>query len=255
MADLVLTEEIEGILVVRINRADKKNALTQDMYKILADSIERVENEDALRVLLITGVETSFTAGNDLNDFLSAPLDEEESQVFRFLHTIAATRIPIVAAVNGIAVGVGVTMLLHCDLVYACQSAQLTMPFVNLALVPEAASSLLLPRLVGHQRAAELLMLGESFTPEKGVEIGLINEITRDEDLFQTAFRKAKALAAKPPESLRLTKALLKGDSAKTLAQMSKESKLFKARLASPEAKEAMSAIMEKRQPDFSKFS
>ncbi|MCW9033712.1 MAG: enoyl-CoA hydratase [Rhodospirillales bacterium] len=255
MTDLVLTEEIDGVLVVRINRADKKNAFTQDMYKVLCDSIERVENEDALKVVLFTGTETSFTAGNDLNDFLNTPPTQGESQVFRFLKKLATAEVPLVAAVNGIAVGVGVTMLLHCDLVYASQSAKLTMPFVNLALVPEAASSLILPRLTGYQQAAELLMLGEPFGPEKGVEIGLINGITSEEELFETALGKAKALAMKPPASLRLTKALLKGDTTEVLERMEKESKLFGERLASPEAKEAMSAILEKRAPDFSKFN
>jgi enoyl-CoA hydratase/carnithine racemase len=254
MSSFVVTEEKNGVLVMIINRADKKNALTQEMYTALADGIERVEAEPSLRAVLITGVDGSFTSGNDLNDFLNQPPQGEESPVHRFLRKIATTKVPLVAAVNGVAVGVGVTMLLHCDLVYAAKSAKLMLPFVNLALVPEAASSLILPRIAGYQKAAELLMLGDPFTPEQGFDAGFINAVCEDEDLLAHATAKAEALAAKPPESLRLTKSLLKGDLSDVSTRMSEEGKIFGERLASGEAREAMTAVMEKRAPDFSKF-
>jgi len=256
MSAHIQTEEKNGVLVMTINRPDKKNALTQDMYTALADGIERVETDPALRVVLITGVESSYTSGNDLNDFLSnPPSGDEERPVNRFLRKIATATVPLVAAVNGVAVGVGVTMLLHCDLVYAAKSAKLMMPFVNLALVPEAASSLILPRIAGYQKAAELLMMGDPFTPEKGQEAGFINDVCEDGEVLKVALAKAEALAAKPPESLRLTKVLLKGDLSDVIERMDEEGRVFGERLASGEAREAMTAVMEKRAPDFSKFS
>ena len=255
MSAHIKAEANNGVLVVTINRPDKKNALTQAMYAGLSDAIERVEADPELRVVLITGVEGSFTAGNDLNDFLNSPPQGEESPVHRFLRKIATAKVPLVAAVNGVAVGVGVTMLLHCDLVYVAKSAKLMLPFVNLALVPEAASSLLLPRVAGYQRAAELLMMGDPFTPEQGRDAGFVNAVCEDDAVLSVALAKAQALAAKPPEALRLTKALMKGDPSDALERMGKEGKIFAERLASAEAREAMTAVMEKRVPDFSKFN
>lgn len=245
----------DGIQKLTLNRADKKNALTQEMYGILADSLNDAETNKDIRVTIITGSADSFTSGNDIMDFLQNPAQDENSPVIRFLHALANIRKPLIAAVNGLAVGVGTTMLLHCDLVFVSESATFSLPFVNLALVPEAASSLLLPKMLGHQRAAELLMLGETFTPKKALELGFINDIVAPSKLEEVALAAATKLAAKAPEALRLTKSLMKGDTDVILKQMQTEGEAFATRLTSPEAREAMQAFMERRLPDFSKFS
>jgi enoyl-CoA hydratase/carnithine racemase len=170
------------------------------------------------------------------------------------LHALAEIRKPLIAAVNGIAVGVGTTMLMHCDLVYAADNAKFSLPFVNLALVPEAASSYLMPKLMGHQRAAELLMLGEAFDAQKAWNYGIVNQVVASSDLAIIANEAASKLAAKAPEALRLAKDLLKGDAEQVRKQMDAEGQIFQTRLVSPEAREAMQAFMERRQPDFSKF-
>jgi len=255
MSEFVVVTVEDGIQKLTINRADKKNALTQDMYAVLADSLNDAENNADIRVSVITGTADSFTSGNDLMDFLQNPSQDEEKPVIRFLHALANIRKPLIAAVNGLAVGVGTTMLLHCDLVYASAKASFSLPFVNLALVPEAASSLLLPKMLGHQRAAELLMLGDTFSPEKALNLGIVNEVVSADKLEQTAMDAAKKLASKAPEALRLTKSLMKGDTKAILSQMEAEGEIFGTRLTSPEAREAMQAFMERRLPDFSKFS
>jgi len=255
MSELITITTEDGIQTLTIDRADKKNALTQDMYAVLADSLTAAETNPAIRVSIITGTADSFTSGNDLMDFLQNPAQDDSSPVIRFLYALANIRKPLIAAVNGLAVGIGVTMLLHCDLVYASSDASFSLPFVNLALVPEAASSLLLPKMLGHQRAAELLLLGEKFSPEKAMAYGLVNEVASAGNLHSTAFAAARKLAAKAPEALRLTKGLMKGDTNAILAQMKTEGDVFQSRLTSPEAREAMMAFMEKRAPDFSEFS
>jgi enoyl-CoA hydratase/carnithine racemase len=253
--DEILTETRDGILRIEINRPDKKNALTAAMYQAMADAIRLGEADSKVRVVLIHGKTDLFTAGNDLQDFLDNPPRDENRPVFQFLHGISRAQKPIVAAVAGPAVGVGTTMLLHCDLVYAAPNARLQLPFVNLGLVPEAASSLLLPALIGYQRAAELLLLGEPFTAQKAKEIGLVTDVVPEDQLFDTAIAQAKKLAAKPAASLRLTKRLMKqGQMAAVAQQIKLESAQFGERLSSPEAKEAFSAFLEKRKPDFSKF-
>ncbi|OUR75714.1 enoyl-CoA hydratase [Alphaproteobacteria bacterium 46_93_T64] len=255
MSEQVIVSVENGIQKLTINRAEKKNALTQDMYAILADSLVNAETNPDIRVSVITGTADSFTSGNDLMDFLQNPAQDEKTPVIRFLNALAIIRKPLVAAVNGLAVGVGTTMLLHCDLVYASENASFTLPFVNLALVPEAASSYLLPKMLGHQRAAELLLLGEKFDAEKALRYGIVNEIVSAEDLEKTAMGAAEKLAAKAPEALRLAKSLMKGDGDKVLEQMKEEGEIFQSRLVSPEAREAMTAFMERRTPDFTKFS
>lgn len=253
--DQILTEKRDGILRIEINRPDKKNALTAAMYQAMADAIKSAEADNKVRVVLIHGKADLFTAGNDLQDFLDNPPRDENRPVFQFLYGISQAQKPIVAAVAGPAVGVGTTMLLHCDLVYAAPNARLQLPFVNLALVPEAGSSLLLPALMGYQRAAELLLLGEPFTAQKAKEIGLVTEVVPEDQLFDTAMAQAKKLAAKPAASLRLTKRLMKqGQMAAVAQQIKLESTHFGERLNSPEAKEAFSAFLEKRKPDFSRF-
>ena len=251
----IITESRDGILRIEINRPDKKNALTAAMYQAMADAIKLAETDSKVRVVLIHGKSDLFTAGNDLQDFLDNPPRDDNRPVFQFLYGISQAQKPIVAAVAGAAVGIGTTMLLHCDLVYAAPNARLQLPFVNLGLVPEAASSLLLPALLGYQRAAELLLLGEPFTAQKAKEIGLVTEVVPESDLFDTAMAQAKKLAGKPAASLRLSKKLMKQGQMAAVAQRIKlESDHFGERLASPEAKEAFSAFLEKRKPDFSQF-
>ncbi len=251
----IRTESRDGVLCIEIDRPEKKNALTAAMYQGMADAIKSAEADAKVRVVLIHGKPDVFTAGNDLQDFLDNPPRDDARPVFQFLYGISRAQKPIVAAVAGVAVGIGTTMLLHCDLVYAAPNARLQLPFVNLGLVPEAASSLLLPALVGYQRAAELLMLGEPFDAHKAREIGLITDVVPADRLFDTAMAQARKLVEKPAASLRLTKQLLKQAQAEAVAQRIKlESDHFGVRLASPEAKEAFSAFLEKRKPNFSAF-
>ncbi len=242
----------EGVLRIGINRPDKKNALTAAMYQDLADTFREAGNDPQVRVVLLHGSKDCFTSGNDLQDFLQAPPTNCNSPVFSFLTALCEFEKPLVAAVNGFAVGIGTTLLLHCDLVYAGENARFQLPFINLGLCPEAASSLLLPRLVGHQKAAELLMLGEPFDARKGGEIGLVNAILPEEQLLSHAIARAQNLAEKPPEALRLTKSLLKTSPSRAVADvLATEAEQFLHLLKQPEAKEAITAFLEKRAPDF----
>ena len=240
---------------IRMNRPEKKNALTSAMYAAFAEAIVAAERDAAVRVLLVDGAGDAFTAGNDLQDFLANPPHDGNRPVLGFLDLFAHASKPIVAAVHGVAVGVGTTMLAHCDLVYAAEGTRFSMPFVNLGLCPENASSFLLPAIAGYQRAAELLMLGEPFDAAKAREIGLVNAVVPLAALADTATAAAQKLAAKPPASLRLTKQLMKRGWLREIdAALAAESKAFQDRLASPEAKEAFTAFFEKRAADFSKF-
>ncbi|MCX7173416.1 MAG: enoyl-CoA hydratase [Proteobacteria bacterium] len=255
---LIVTEIKDGILRVEIRRPDKKNALTGPMYAVLADAFEAAERDPRVRVVLIHGQPGMFTAGNDLADFLEHPPinDDPPPPVFRFLEAFRTLTKPFVAAVSGAAVGIGTTMLLHCDLVYAGESAKFQLPFVNLGLCPEAASSLLLPALAGHARAAEILLLGEPFGAAKAVEIGLVNAVLPEASVLDHAMAQARKLAAQPAASVRLTKQLMKHAQATLVEQtMREEGRHFKARLISPESKEAFTAFFEKRKPDFSRFN
>lgn len=261
MTDHVLVTVEDGVQIVTMNRPDKKNALTAEMYKVLADAIEIADADPKIRVTLYTGSGGSFTAGNDLGDFAKAgttPVDEqpkEKPHVSRFLENLANAQKPIVAAVNGLAVGVGVTMLLHCDLVYASTSATFQMPFVNLGLVPEAGSTFLLQRQIGIQKAADLFLTGKKLGAEKAEAIGLIAEVFPDNELPVEALARAKALAAKAPNAVRATKALLKDNDRPRVGEAREaEARVFGAQLRSDEVKEAISAFFEKRAPDFSKF-
>ncbi len=239
---------------LRLNRPEKKNALTVAMYEALTDAFIKADRDPQVRDIAITGTGDAFTSGNDLGDFLESPLVGEESPVGRFLAALSQAAKPVVAGVNGLAVGIGVTMLLHCDLVYAAERAVFQMPFVNHGLVPEAASSLLLPRLAGHQRAAQLLLLGDRFDAAAAQQVGLVNHIC-PMDLLKAELKKTCAvLADKPPAALRLTKALLKGNANAILERLSEEREIFARQLQSPEAREAMQAFVEKRRPDFSRF-
>lgn len=245
----------EGILHIQMNRPEKKNALTRAMYETMADAILGADQDGATRVILLTGTADCFTSGNDLADFIAVQQEGGIKPLNSFLPAISQAKKPVIAAVNGVAIGIGTTMLLHCDLVYAGTKARFQLPFVNLGLCPELGSSFLLPRLVGHQRAAELLLLGEPFGVETAREFGLVNAVCSEETLFETAFRKARQLAAQPPASVRLTKALLKRPVEAAVSQtIQEELKLFVELLKSPAAAEAFQAFLEKRKPDFSRF-
>lgn len=254
MSEHIKSTVSDGILTLTIARPEKKNALTVAMYAALADAITGADEDPSVRVILITGSADSFTAGNDLKDFLENPPVDPSSPVFQFMHAIAGAKKPVVAAVNGLAIGIGTTMLLHCDLVYAVNTARFQLPFVNLGLVPELGSSLILPALAGRTRAAELLMFGNPFDATTAKDINLINASCAADDLLPMAQKAAADLATKPPAALRKTKALLNGDLKTVRERIDAEAKVFGEQLNSDEVKEAIDAFFEKRAPDFSKF-
>ena len=245
-----------GIATIAFARPDKKNAITADMYARMADGLEAAAADAAVRVVLIAGSAECFTAGNDLQDFLANPPSGDASPVFRFLRALAACPKPVVAAPCGPVVGVGTTMLLHCDLIYAGDNARFSVPFAQLGLCPEAASSLLLPAIAGWQRAAEKLLLGEPFGAEEAREMGLVNRVLPAAEATAFAHAQAVKLAQLPPSSLRATKRLMKSAMGGALAsQMAAEGEAFRSLLRAPEAREAFTAFFEKRRPDFSRFS
>ena len=253
--DFVDVQVEEKILRIKFNRPDKKNAITRDMYAAMADAIQASNRDAAVRVITIEGTEGCFTSGNDLMDFVRDPEVGEQSSVERFIQAVLVAEKPIVAAVTGLATGIGTTMLLHCDLVYASEEASFVMPFVNLALVPEFGSSMVLPQLVGHRRAAAMLMLGKPFSPEHAQAVGIVNDVVSPDQVIEVALANAKALATRPPEALRSTKKLMKQFQAESLAHhINVEGKQFAQALSSLEAQEAFTAFMEKREPDFSQF-
>lgn len=232
----------------------KKNALSRAMYLTLCAAMNEAAAASDVNVLVLQGADGVYTSGNDVADF-NAPATDEKPAAVQFIETIAQFPKPIVAQVEGLAVGVGCTMLLHCDLVYAAEGARLQLPFVNLGLVPEAASSYLLPRLVGAARAAELLMLGEMFSASVAREYGIVTTVLPAEDLASHVKTRAEALAAKPPAALRQTKALLRSlPAGGVLGRMAEENEIFKACVAGPEFAEAYAAFRDKRAPDFSKL-
>jgi len=253
MSDILVHTEA-GVMTLTLNRVDKKNSITAAMYSTLADALDQAKADAAVRVVLLQGDATVFSAGNDIGDFLHKPPAGQDSPVFRFLHGIAAFPKPIVAAVCGPAVGIGTTMLLHCDLVYAGDNAAFALPFVNLGLCPEAASSLLVPQMFGYHRAAEALLLGEPFMAEAALEVGLVNRVVPPTEANAIAQAQARKLAAKPISSLIETKRLMKkGQAALVAQQMTEEGAVFGRMLGEPAAREAFTAFMEKRKPDFSK--
>ena len=245
-----------AFLVIEFNRPEKKNAITAAMYQLLADGLKQADTDPAVRAVLLKGRPDIFTAGNDLEDFMKNPPRDGASPVFQFLTHLAHATKPLVAAVNGAAVGVGTTMLFHCDLVYAGDNAKFSLPFATLGLCPEAASSYLLPLIVGYQRAAEKLMLGEPFLAAEAREMGFVNQVLPAAEVAAFALERAKKLAALPGSSIRTTKALMRNAHLKMVeAQMGEESVQFRQMLASPEAKEAFKAFFERRKPDFSQFA
>lgn len=252
MSDILVHTEA-GVTTLTFNRPDKKNSITAAMYGALADAIAAAAADPAVRVVVIQGNETTFSAGNDIGDFLNNPPATEDSPVFRFLRGIAQFPKPLLAAVCGPAVGVGTTLLFHCDLVYAGDNAAFSMPFVNLGLCPEAASSLLVPQMLGYHRAAEALLLGEPFMAEAALEAGLVNRVVPPTEVNGVAQAQAAKLAAKPLSALMETKRLMKAGQRDAIkAQMATEGDSFSRMLTQPAAREAFTAFMEKRKPDFS---
>lgn len=257
MTDDILSHREGGILTLTFHRLDKKNAITRAMYTAMAEALEVAAEDDTVRVAVIQGDPTCFTAGNDLMDFLSNPPDmnpgAEAAPVVRFLNILRSFPKPLIAAVSGPAVGIGTTLLLHCDLVYAGDNAAFSLPFVNLGLCPEAGASLLLPQIVGYQRAAEKLLFGEPFSAEDAQDMGLVNRVLPPNEVNAYAQAQAAKLAAKPAVSLRVTKALMRQSNTEALhALMLSELQHFGSLLRGPATKEAISAVMEKRKPDFS---
>jgi enoyl-CoA hydratase/carnithine racemase len=250
---LIRSQTADRIARIELARPDKKNALTAEMYAQLTAALDAAGKDPQVRVVLLRGSPDCFTAGNDISDFLKRK--PGESPVFGLFQVLPSLEKPVVAAVGGPAVGIGTTLLLHCDFIIAAEDARFQLPFVPLGIVPEFGSTLLLPRLAGYQRAAKLLLLGQPFTAREALEAGIVTEVVSKEELLEKAERTAAMLATLPPESLKLTKRLMKQAQAPEVqARIAEEGRLFVDRLASPEAKEAMSAFLEKRKPDFSRL-
>ncbi|MGC8098070.1 enoyl-CoA hydratase [Metapseudomonas otitidis] len=256
MSEHIHLEREQGLLTLRMDREDKKNALTRAMYGALADALDAADEDRSVRAVLITGSETCFTSGNDVADFIQAPPSGLDSEVFRFMKALFDFSKPVVAAVSGPAVGIGTTLLLHCDLVYVARDAKLKMPFVNLGLCPEYGSSLILPRLLGHARAAELLLLGEAFTGEQAAAWGIANEALADGAATLARAREmAQRFEQLAPSAVAVSKRLMREPGREELRRViMEEGELFGQRLRTPEAIEALSAFMQRRKPDFSKF-
>ena len=257
MSDHVQVNNERGVLSLRLARPERRNAITVAMYAALADAVEAAGRDETVRVITIRGEGEDFTGGNDLADFLNEMPDRNQDvSVFRFLEGLAANPVPIVAAVHGNAVGIGTTLLLHCDLVLAEEGARFVMPFVDLALVPEAASSLLLPRMAGRRNAARYLLLGEAFGAEEARDIGLVSHLVEKGGLAQALDSIVATLLSKPPKALQLTQALLRhGSSDELVERMRLEAGHFSERLQSAEVKEAITAFFEKRKPDYSRVT
>ena len=253
LIDDIETSRDGATLLIKFARPAKKNALTLAMYERMNTVLAEAAADKTVRVVVFGSTSDTFTAGNDLGDFMQNPPNSENSPVFRFINTLANFEKPLIAAVDGKGIGLGLTMLLHCDFVYLSDRASLAAPFVNLGLVPEAASSLLLPRLTGHVRAAEILLLGEPIDAQKAYALGLVNAVLAPDQVLPRALETARKLADKAPNALKLSKALMK-DAGEVSKRMQQEGALFIGQLASPEVAEAIGAFFEKRKPDFSTF-
>ena len=254
----ILISKSDGILHIEFNRPDKKNAITGAMYQTMDNALKEADTDDQVRVILISGKPEIFTAGNDLEDFMKTSTAGAISTrpVGEFMANLSGASKPVVAAVSGAAVGIGTTLLMHCDLIYAADNAKFTMPFTQLGLCPEFASSLLFPQIVGYPRAAEKLLLGEAFSAQEAYDMGLVSKVVPHDELTNFAKVQATKLAALPPSSLRVTKSLMKSAQAASItARMQEENMHFGTMLSAPEAKEAFTAFFEKRRPDFTKFS
>jgi enoyl-CoA hydratase/carnithine racemase len=244
-----------GVQVLRITRPEKKNALTGAMYGALAEAIEAGDADDTIAAHVITGSDGVFTAGNDIGDFLATARGTGNlgTDVLRFIRLLPVIKKPLIAAVDGNAIGIGTTMLFHCDLVYAAPDATFATPFLDLGVVPEAASSLLMPRRMGYVRAFSMLALGDPISADDAVAAGFVNQVVPAGDLEGAALDAAKRLAKKPPEALAIARRLMRGDPGEILSRMDEEVAAFRERLRSPEAVEAFTAFFEKRPPNFRK--
>jgi len=252
----VRIEQIERSLHIIMNRPERKNAITMAMYATMADAIEAAEKNEDVRNIVLRGEGGVFTAGNDLVDFKNKPPRGENSPVARFMQGLFNFSKPAIACVQGDAVGIGTTMLLHCDLVYVGESAKLQMPFSSLGLSPEFASSYILPRIMGHVQAAELLLLGEPFNGAKAKELGLANQVIADAELLELVLKQAAKLSAQPPAALRNTKKLMRAPRKEACVEvMADETVVFGEGLAGKEFTEAVTSFFEKRKPDFSSFN
>lgn len=255
----ILTSIDDGILTITFNRPDKKNAITSAMYQAMADALRDADQNAAVRAIIITGSSEVFTAGNDLEDFMknaaSLAANGNNAPVFQFMFALHESTKPVIAAVAGNAVGIGTTLLLHCDLVFLADNAKLSMPFTQLGLCPEFASSLLLPQIAGYHRAAEKLMLGAAFTAQEAYDIGIGNQVLPAANLLSHAQQVASKIVALPAASIRTTKRLMKSHQQAAIQQkIAEENQQFAAMLNAPEAREAMIAFLQKRKPDFTQF-
>jgi enoyl-CoA hydratase/carnithine racemase len=250
----ILTERSGSVLRIQLNRPTKKNAMTSSMYVMLAELLDGASKDDEIRVVLWHGAGDSFCAGNDVADFLKNPPGPGESPQARLMKAFVNFDKPLVAAVQGMVIGGGTTMLTHCDFVYAGESAKFQMPFVNIGLAPEFGSSCSLPAGLGHLRASELLLLGLPFDAARAAELGLVTRVVPDEQLLATATQTAQQLAAKPAEALQACKKLLKQSTREQMEQAIRlENEAFAVLVRSPDAREALTAFLEKRKPDFTK--
>jgi enoyl-CoA hydratase/carnithine racemase len=252
----IRTATLNGVATIEIARPEKKNALTQAMYSAMAEALAAAGADANVRAVLITGQPGVFTSGNDLEDFMQRPPQGADSPVYRFMQALLDCEKPVVAAVTGAAIGIGTTMLLHCDLVYVSDEARLAMPFVGLGLVPEYASSMLVPALMGHAKAAEKLLLGEPFTGADAVDCGLANAVLPASEVTAHARRVAERFNALAPAAVRESKRLMRAPLRERIqAAMAAEGEVFGRQLRSAEAREAFQAFFEKRKPDFSKLT
>lgn len=255
MSDFIKAVVEEKILSLTIDRVDKKNALDLAMYQALANAVESANDDDNIRVILIKGAGDSFCSGNDIKDFLKNPPADESSPVLQFVRAMINAEKPIVAAVNGIAVGIGVTMLLHCDLVYAVEEARFQMPFVNIGLCPEAGSTHILPALMGHQKASELLLLGNMFDVDTAIDVGIVNHKVKLPELEKITKDVVLKISKQPPAAIKTTKKLLRAAMHEQIQMAAgRENQSFIPMLNGAECKEALTAFMEKRPADFSNF-
>ena len=250
----ILIDSSAGVMTITLNRVERKNSFTSAMYAAMAEALTQAQADAAIRAVVFQGHETIFSAGNDIGDFLNTPPSTLDAPVFHFMRALSTFPKPVLAAVCGPAVGIGTTLLFHCDLVYAGDNAAFSMPFVNLGLCPELGSSFLAPQLMGYGRAAEALLLGEPFLAEAALEMGLISRIVPPAEAAALAQRQAQKLAAKPVSALLETKRLMKKAQASLVAErIAEEGASFGRMLHEPAAREAFTAFMEKRKPDFSK--
>ncbi len=255
----ILTQKENGVLTIKFNRPEKKNAITSEMYQAMADALRGAESDTEVRAILITGKPEIFTAGNDLEDFMknaSSLTSGSIPPVYKFMQALSQSPKPVIAAVSGAAVGIGTTLLMHCDLIYLADNAKLSMPFTQLGLCPEFASSMIFQQIVGFQRAAEKLMFGEPFSAQEAYDMGFVNKVLPLDELLTYAQQQAAKLVALPAASVRVTKRLMKEGQPEAVAnKMVEENQHFAAMLNAPEAKEAFMAFFQKRKPDFSQFN